>query len=112
MTLSKSIVLIVVVAVGLAAGTLLVAGYADKPQTPVPTGCSMKHGDCPLPAGEACCKTEPPAGCCGAKACADAEAEKSCPSQSAACCPQEAAQTPEAQSGSGGCPMAGCPHAQ
>jgi len=110
MTISKSIILTLVVSAGLVAGTLLVAGYADKPQTPAKADCPMRCEKCPLPPGAACCQADNPDGCTRPKACAGLETEKPCGLQPAGCCPSEAPAAPVTASEVAGCPMGGCPH--
>jgi hypothetical protein len=110
MTLSRSIILILVVA-GLAAGTALVAGYGDKPSPgPGPqAACQAQCDDCPLQGTDDCCKAQAPGcGACG-KACASPRAETTCGRPCASSCLQEAPAAPCAESGCVGCPMGGGP---
>lgn len=112
MTHSKTVILILIVVAGLAAGTAIVTGYADKP-SPGPQGaCQVQCDDCPLQGTDACCKAKAPG--CGdsAKACASPCCGTACGNPPAGCCPQEAPAAPRAESGCGGCPMQGCPRAE
>jgi hypothetical protein len=112
MTLSKSIVLTLIVVAGLAAGTVLVAGYGDKPNSCPQGTCQAQCDDCPLQGTDDCCKAEGPG--CGAcaKPCASACGETACANPPAGCCPQETPVASQVGSGCGGCPMGGCPRAE
>lgn len=110
MSISKSIVLTVVAVVALAAGTLLVAGYADRPQTPAQTACQMACEKSSAPAADGCCKTHATDDCARPKACASSAAEKSCEREPATGCPRETLAAPSAEAGHGGC--GGCPGTQ
>jgi hypothetical protein len=106
MSLSKIVLALVVVA-GLAAGTVLVAGYVDKPAAPAPTACQVECDDCPLQGTNACPKAESSGCCAQAKACASPDSDAACEGPRGSCCPQEAPAAPAAESGCGGCPMRG-----
>ena len=112
MNLSKSTILTLVVVAGLAAGTALVAGYADKPGQPATMICQSECGNCPLQGTDACCQSETAEGCECGKACASPCSETTCGSQCAGCCRQEASEAPCTMSGSGGCDMGGCPRTE
>jgi hypothetical protein len=112
MNLSKSTILTLIVVAGLAAGTALVAGYADKPSAPAQVACQSACDGCPLQGTDACGAAEKSGACDQADVCASPCSETTCESKSAGCCPREAPAAPCTMSGNGGCDMGGCPRAQ
>ena len=111
MSLSKKIILALVV-VALAAGTVLVAGYVNKPSTPAPVACPDDCDGCPWQGTDACCKTDDPGCCAQTDQCASPCPQTTCEAKSAGCCPQEApaASCPPVESG--GCSVGKCPRAE
>ncbi len=108
MNLSKSVVLALIVVAGLAAGTALVAGYADKPSAPAQVACPDKCDDCPLQGTDACGKTQPSGdGACCAQVRAKCCPSEACEEQSAGGYPQEVPPACCPMSG-GGCGMGPC----
>ena len=107
MSLSKSVVLALIVLAGLAAGTALVAGYADKPAAPAQMTCPGTCDSCPLQGTDACCKTQPSDDGACAQACAKCCPAPACEEQSASCCPQEVRPACCPMSG-GGCALGPC----
>ena len=100
LTVSKSAILILLVVAGLAAGTVLVAGYVDKPSQPVQVTVQDKCDGCPMQGSGACCEAKP-AGCCEKKqACPDGCSREACQGQCPGCCCEPKAQAPC-------CPMSG-----
>ena len=112
-SLWKSPIVAAVAVAALAAGTVLVAGYVDKPSPATHLAADGKCSDCPLQNTEECCKVtgtcanpDNCAGDClaeaGAGSCGDKE--KACcegtPEGAPACCGQEKAP-------SGACPISG-----
>jgi len=107
MSLSRNVILALIVVAGLAAGTALVAGYADKPSAPAQMTCPGECDGCPLQGTDACCKTQPSNDGAGARACAKCCPAPACEERSASCCPQEAAPACCPMSG-GGCGLGPC----
>jgi len=93
--LTENPVVAVVVIALLAAGTLLVAGYAEKPDTEVQVAGDAKCAACPLQGGESCCKADerccetgvPCASLCEKDTCAGKASGCSGPKANMASCP-------------------------
>ncbi|MCU0913451.1 MAG: hypothetical protein MUC88_02675 [Planctomycetes bacterium] len=111
MSLSKSIILASIVVVGLAAGTVLVAGYVNKPSTPAPVACPGDCDGCPWQGTDACCKTDKPGCCAKTDQCASACPKATC-EKAAGCCPQEAPAAPCPPPDCGGCGLGKCPRTE
>ncbi len=75
--LTQNPIVLVVTIVALAAGTLLVAGYAEKPSDSVQVAAEAKCGGCPLQGSEFCCEAGSDS-CCWSKDCASACEDKGC----------------------------------
>ena len=80
--LTQNPIVAVVAIVALAAGTLLVAGYAEKPGAETEVAAEAKCAGCPLQGTPLCCKVSGES-CCGSKECASACQEKGCQSGAA-----------------------------
>ena len=89
LSLSKSPILAVVVVAALAAGTVLVAGYAEKPNDAVKVAADSPCNGCPAQGAEACCQAQA-GSCCGTKECASACEKSACEKPPAGCCQQTA----------------------
>lgn len=113
LSLSKSPILAGVVVAALAAGTALIAAYAEKPGDAVNVAADSPCNGCPAQGTEACCQAQ--AGdCCGAEQCASAcEKSTCCQNPPAGCCAQTA---PGASScgdqAKSDCSKGACPFAQ
>ena len=122
--LTQNPIVAVVAVVALAAGTLLVAGYADRPDADVQVAAGAKCAACPAKGTESCCKVQADS-CCGSKECASGcqdkgcesgSAKQACESQAGGCTREKAGATPCSSSpcggqtatpcGAGGCSMA------
>ena len=112
MNLSKSTILTLIVVAGLAAGTALVAGYADKPSAPAQVACQSECDGCPLQGTDACVAAEKSGACDQADVCASHCSETTCESQCTGCGQQEAPAAPCAASGCGGYNIGGCPRTE
>jgi len=83
--LTESPIVAVLVIAVLAAGTLLVAGYAGKPNTDTQVAADAKCAACPLEGSESCCKVT--GACCQeGQACASACEKSTCQEKAAGCC--------------------------
>jgi hypothetical protein len=112
--LSKSPILALVVVVGLAAGTALVAGYVDGPGQGAAVTANSKCADCPRAGTEDCCKvtgtcekcdacaTPCEQGTCAAKPATDCCQEKA---QAASCSPSGCQAEAMSPCGAGGCAL-------
>ena len=97
--LTQNPIVLVVTIVALAAGTLLVAGYADKPNDSVQVAAEAQCAACPLQGSESCCKagsdscggSEDCASACEGKGCAGACDKQGCDSQAGGCIREKAA---------------------
>ena len=111
MKVSKIVVLVLIVVASLAAGTALVAGYADRPDARAQAMCQGDCGACPAQCTQPCDKTACACDADQSKACAGDSSKACCP-QSEGCCPEETPAAPCEQEGCGGCPMSGCARQQ
>jgi len=109
--LTQNPIVAVVAIVALAAGTLLVAGYAERPEADVQVAAEAKCAGCPLQGTPMCCKAGGDS-CCGGKNCASACEKQGCESQTSGCTREKAATTATCTGqtarpcGTGGCSMA------
>ena len=112
MRLSKSIILAFIVVAGLAAGTVLVAGYVNKPSTPAPVACPGDCDGCPWQGTDACCKADKPTCCDQTGPCVSQCSQTICEKKCTVCCPEQASAAPCPASGCGGCTMGECPRTE
>ncbi len=109
MKMSKIVVLALIAVAVLAAGSVLVAGYVEKPSPVAKATCGGDCDNCPAQCDEGCC--DEGQCCCAdqAKTCCADSSKAACGGQSKGCCQEEAPAAQAEAQGCGGCPMmSGC----
>jgi hypothetical protein len=108
MKTSKIALLVLMVVAGLAAGTALVAGHAEKANVAAKVTCQGDCDQCPMQGTEACCETG--TSCSGDQsgACAGGPSAPGCESQAAGCPRKDAPAASSEMPGCSGCDMACC----